>query len=97
MKNQTVTATATNTNAHGLNSPLENLALAVILQAVKDYYYENKFYERPRKEEAERWILSDGNIYFNALNIDQQGFMKLLRRNSDGEKVIARMTAIVEL
>ena len=65
-------------------SKLMDLAFAVVLQSVRDYY------NKEMKAEVEKWFLDKNNLWLAFLDVDGEGFMRLLRKTPKDD-VIAQI------
>ena len=90
MKEQIYRATQTNTNANKNTSKFTPLAIAVVLQSIKDYYFKDKKNNcYPMRDEVKYWIKTD-KTYLDFLGIDKDFLLRLLE-NTKEEQVLARI------
>ena len=97
MKEQIYRATKTNTSNNN-TSKFTPLAIAVVLQAIKDYYQKKEIKDKksgevkttyPMRDEVKNWINTE-SVYLDFLGIERSFLIRLLE-NTDETQVLAKI------
>lgn len=74
-------------NTKVLSKGVEDLAFAVVLQAVRDYY------DREHKERVEKWFSDESNLWLALLDVNGKSFLTMLKKTPKDD-VIAQIRTL---
>lgn len=74
-------------NTKVLSKGVEDLAFAVVLQGVRDYY------DREHKERVEKWFSDESNLWLDLLDVNGKSFLTMLKKTPKDD-VIAQIRTL---